>query len=153
MLAAMTHPSRVLNLDMKAKLCMPKSYIYIYIREEERDPGGRSNIKPGIVTDSRRQQCMIFIQNLLRYKKACWWNIYIQLLLPFLCLNFNLSLELTSRIIGWSVNWQSDSTYFEQSCSNWIDFQHQRWFSSYKILFTLLNSRMVQLLEDKKSES
>ena len=31
MLAAMTHPSRVLNLDMKAKLCMPKSYIYIYI--------------------------------------------------------------------------------------------------------------------------
>ena len=25
----MTHPSRVLNLDMKAKLCMPKSYIYI----------------------------------------------------------------------------------------------------------------------------
>ena len=29
MLAAMTHPSRVLNLDMKAKLCMPKSYIYI----------------------------------------------------------------------------------------------------------------------------
>ena len=26
----MTHPSRVLNLDMKAKLCMPKSYIYIY---------------------------------------------------------------------------------------------------------------------------
>ena len=27
----MTHPSRVLNLDMKAKLCMPKSYIYIYI--------------------------------------------------------------------------------------------------------------------------
>ena len=25
MLAAMTHPSRVLNLDMKAKLCMPKS--------------------------------------------------------------------------------------------------------------------------------
>ena len=27
MLAAMTHPSRVLNLDMKAKLCMPKSYI------------------------------------------------------------------------------------------------------------------------------
>ena len=28
MLAAMTHPSRVLNLDMKAKLCMPKSYIY-----------------------------------------------------------------------------------------------------------------------------
>ena len=125
-------------------ICM---YIYIYI------PGGRSNIKPGIVTDSRRQQCMIFIQNLWRYKKACWWNLYIQLLLPFLCLNFNLSLELTSRIIGWSVNWQSDSTYFEQSCSNWIDFQHQRWFSSYKILFTLLNSRMVQLLEDKKSES
>ena len=31
MLAAMTHPSRVLNLDMKAKLCMPKSYIYLYI--------------------------------------------------------------------------------------------------------------------------
>ena len=31
MLAAMTHPSRVLNLDMKAKLCMPKSYIDIYI--------------------------------------------------------------------------------------------------------------------------
>ena len=31
MLAAMTHPSRVLDLDMKAKLCMPKSYIYIYI--------------------------------------------------------------------------------------------------------------------------
>ena len=30
MLAAMAHPSRVLNLDMKAKLCMPKSYIYIY---------------------------------------------------------------------------------------------------------------------------
>ena len=27
----MTHPSRVLNLDMKAKLCMPKSYITIYI--------------------------------------------------------------------------------------------------------------------------
>ena len=27
----MTHPSRVLNLDMKAKLCMPKSYIYISI--------------------------------------------------------------------------------------------------------------------------
>ena len=25
--AAMTHPSRVLNLDMKAKLYMPKSYI------------------------------------------------------------------------------------------------------------------------------
>ena len=25
----MTHPSRVLNLDMKAELCMPKSYIYI----------------------------------------------------------------------------------------------------------------------------
>ena len=25
-------------------------YIYIYICEEERDPGGRSNIKPGIVT-------------------------------------------------------------------------------------------------------
>ena len=98
-------------------------YIYIYTREEERDPGGRSNIKPGIVTDSRRPQCMIFIQNLWRYKKACWWNLYIQLLLPFLCLNYNLSLELTSRIIGWSVNWQSDSTYFEQSCSNWIDFQ------------------------------
>ena len=39
--------------------------------EEERDPGGRSNIKPGIVTDSRRQQCMIFIQNLWSYKKAC----------------------------------------------------------------------------------
>ena len=105
------------------------------------------------VTDSRRPQCMIFIHNLWRYKTDCWWNLYIQLLLPFLCLNFNLSLELTSRIIGWSVNWQSDSTYFEQSCSNWIDFQHQRWFSSYKILFTLLNSRMVQLLEDKKSES
>ena len=42
MLAAMTHPSRVLNLDMKAKLCMPKSYItiyniyiYIYIREKK----------------------------------------------------------------------------------------------------------------------
>ena len=42
MLAAMTHPSRVLNLDMKAKLCMPKSYIlsyiniyiYIYIKEK-----------------------------------------------------------------------------------------------------------------------
>ena len=31
MLAAMTHPSRVLNLDMKAKLCMPKSYILSYI--------------------------------------------------------------------------------------------------------------------------
>ena len=31
MLAAMTHPGRVLNLDMKAKLCMPKSNIYIYI--------------------------------------------------------------------------------------------------------------------------
>ena len=31
MLVAMTHPSRVLNLDMTAKLCMPKSYIYIYI--------------------------------------------------------------------------------------------------------------------------
>ena len=31
MLIAMTHPSRVLNLDMKAKLCMPKSYIYIYM--------------------------------------------------------------------------------------------------------------------------
>ena len=30
MLAAMTHPSRVLNLDMKAKLCVPKSYITIY---------------------------------------------------------------------------------------------------------------------------
>ena len=28
MLAAMTHPSRVLNLDMKAKLYI---YIYIYI--------------------------------------------------------------------------------------------------------------------------
>ena len=27
MLIAMAHPSRVLNLDMKAKLCMPKSYI------------------------------------------------------------------------------------------------------------------------------
>ena len=126
---------------------------YMYTREEERDQGGRSNIKPGIVTDSRRQQCMIFIQNLWRYKKACWRNLYVQLLLPFLCLNYNLSLVLTSRIIGWSVNWQSDSTYFEQSCSNWIDFHHQRWFSSYKILFTLLNSRMVQLLEDKKSES
>ena len=40
MLAAMTHPSRVLNLDMKAKLYMPKSYItiyniYIYIREKK----------------------------------------------------------------------------------------------------------------------
>ena len=34
----------------------------MYIREEKRDPGGRSNIKPGIVTDSRRQQCMIFIK-------------------------------------------------------------------------------------------
>ena len=31
--------------------------------EEERDPGGRNNIKPGIVTDSRRPQCMTFIQN------------------------------------------------------------------------------------------
>ena len=31
MLAAMTHPSRVLNLDMKAKLCMPKSYICMYV--------------------------------------------------------------------------------------------------------------------------
>ena len=31
MLAAMTHPSRVLNLDIKAKLCMPKSYILSYI--------------------------------------------------------------------------------------------------------------------------
>ena len=31
MLAAMTHPSRVLNLDMKVKLCMPKSYILSYI--------------------------------------------------------------------------------------------------------------------------
>ena len=41
-------------------------YIYIYIY-----PGGSSNIKPGIVTDSRRQQCMIFIQNVWRYKKAC----------------------------------------------------------------------------------
>ena len=46
MLAAMTHPSRVLNLDMKAKLCMPKSYIcciyiyiyiYIYIAVESRE--------------------------------------------------------------------------------------------------------------------
>ena len=50
MLAAMTHPSRVLNLDMKAKLCVPKSYItiyniniyiyiyiYIYIREKSID--------------------------------------------------------------------------------------------------------------------
>ena len=45
--------------------------IYMCVCEEERDPGGRSNIKPGIVTDSRRQQCMIFIQNLWRYKKAC----------------------------------------------------------------------------------
>ena len=36
MLAAMTHPSRVLNLDMKAKLCMPKSYIYIYLYIRER---------------------------------------------------------------------------------------------------------------------
>ena len=27
----MTHPSRVLNLDMKAKLCMPKSYICMYV--------------------------------------------------------------------------------------------------------------------------
>ena len=68
--------------------------------EEERDPGGRSNIKPGIVTDSMRQQCMIFVQNLWRNKKACRWNLYIQLLLPFLCLNLNLSLELKSRIIG-----------------------------------------------------
>ena len=31
--------------------------------EEKRDPGGRNNIKPGIVTDSRRPQCMTFIQN------------------------------------------------------------------------------------------
>ena len=30
MLIAMAHPSRVLNLDMKAKLCMPKSYYFIY---------------------------------------------------------------------------------------------------------------------------
>ena len=118
--------------------------------EEERDPGGRNDIKPGIVTDSRRPQRMTFIQNLWRYKKTCWWNLYIQLLRPFLCLNFNLSLEPTYRIIGWSVNWQSDSTYFEQSRSNWIDFQHQRWSSSYNIPFTLLNSKMVQLLKDKK---
>ena len=111
--------------------------------EEERDPGGRNNVKPGIFTDSRGPQCMTFIQNLWRYKKACWWNLYIQLLRPFLWLNFNLSLEPTYRIIGWSVNWQSDSTYFEQSRSNWIDFQQQRWSSSYNILFTLLNSRMV----------
>ena len=39
--------------------------------EEERDPGGRNDIKPGIVTDSGRPQCMTFIQNLWRYKKAC----------------------------------------------------------------------------------
>ena len=68
--------------------------------EEERDPGGRNNVKPGIFTDSRGPQCMTFIQNLWRYKKACLWNLYIQLLRPFLWLNFNLSLELTYRIIG-----------------------------------------------------
>ena len=45
--------------------------------EEERDPGGRNNVKPGIFTDSRGPQCMTFIQNLWRYKKACLWNLYI----------------------------------------------------------------------------
>ena len=68
--------------------------------EEERDPGGRNNVMPGIFTDSRGPQCMTFIQNLWRYKKACLWNLYIQLLRPFLWLNFNLSLEPTYRIIG-----------------------------------------------------
>ncbi len=46
MLAAMTHPSRVLNLDMKAKLCNAKELylIYIYISQ----PGGqpRLNFRP-----------------------------------------------------------------------------------------------------------
>ena len=30
LISAVPHPSRVLNLDMKAKLCVPKSYITIY---------------------------------------------------------------------------------------------------------------------------
>ena len=48
-----------------------RACVCVCVCEEERDPGDRSNIKPGIVTDSRRPQCMIFIQNLWRYKKAC----------------------------------------------------------------------------------
>ena len=36
MLIAMAHPSRVLNLDMKAKLCTPKSYYNKYILPIER---------------------------------------------------------------------------------------------------------------------
>ena len=68
-------------------------------------------LSQGLSLTLSRPQCMIFVQNLWRNKKACRWNLYIQLLLPFLCLNSNLSLELKSRIIGWSVNWQSDSTY------------------------------------------
>ena len=47
MLAAMTHPSRVLNLDMKAKLCMPKSYIYKYYERKK----GRNYIS--------RQACFV----------------------------------------------------------------------------------------------
>ena len=38
MLAAMTHPSRVLNLDMKAKALYAKElYIYIYQLTEDSD--------------------------------------------------------------------------------------------------------------------
>ena len=98
-----------LPITEKTKSLIPDHYLYgegngkiveSARGEEEQDPGGRSNIKPGIVTDSMRPQCMIFVQNLWRNKKACRWNLYIQLLLPFLCLNLNLSLELKSRIIG-----------------------------------------------------
>ena len=57
-------------------------------------------LSQGLSLTLSRPQCMIFVQNLWRNKKACRWNLYIQLLLPFLCLNLNLSLELKSRIIG-----------------------------------------------------
>ena len=46
MLAAMTHPSRVLNLDMKAKLCMPKSYIYIFFFFCKKVDGSSTHLKP-----------------------------------------------------------------------------------------------------------
>ena len=59
MLAAMTHPSRVLNLDMKAKLCMPKSYIYIYIVYNSREAKVRFDISTGLSVLGSRVICTL----------------------------------------------------------------------------------------------
>ena len=68
MLAAMTHPSRVLNLDMKAKLCMPKSYIYIYIT----------------FMSLQRSVYFTYIVGSIRYRYFCCFRVGIRILIRFM---------------------------------------------------------------------